>query len=113
MKKSWVGAVIIAGALAAGCGQAEEGKSVPEKKTDEKAVAATDQKTEQTTCPVMEGGKINKKLYVDANGKRIYVCCGGCIAEVKKDPAKYIEKLEKAGVVLEKAPEKEADKPKE
>jgi YHS domain-containing protein len=57
----------------------------------------------QTTCPVM-GGKINKKLYADVDGKRIYVCCGGCIAAIKKDPAEYIKKLEDQGVVLEDAP---------
>ncbi|HUT37359.1 MAG TPA: hypothetical protein VNE39_28005, partial [Planctomycetota bacterium] len=28
----------------------------------------------QTTCPVM-GGKIDRKLFVDYEGKRIYVCC--------------------------------------
>ena len=55
----------------------------------------------QTTCPVM-GGKINKKLYVDVNGNRIYICCAGCIAAIKKDPAKYISKLEKAGITIEK-----------
>jgi YHS domain-containing protein len=57
----------------------------------------------QTTCPVM-GGKINPKLYVDADGKRIYVCCRGCIAAIRKDPAKYISKLEGDGVVLEDVP---------
>ncbi len=50
----------------------------------------------QKTCPVM-GGKINKDLYVDAKGKRIYVCCKGCISKVKAEPEKYIEKLEKKG----------------
>ncbi len=54
----------------------------------------------QTTCPVM-GGKINKNLYVEHEGKRIYVCCKGCIDAVTKSPAKYIEKLEKEGVTLE------------
>jgi len=53
----------------------------------------------QTKCPVM-GGKINKDLYVDANGKRIYVCCKGCIGKVKENPEKYIKKLEKQGVTL-------------
>ena len=56
----------------------------------------------QTTCPIL-GGKIDKSLYVDYEGKRIYVCCPGCIAEVKKDPAKYIEKLEAEGITLDKA----------
>ena len=54
----------------------------------------------QTTCPVM-GGEISKSLYVDANGKRIYVCCQGCIEEVRKDPEKYITKLEADGVTLD------------
>lgn len=54
----------------------------------------------QTTCPVM-GGAINKNLYVDYKGKRIYVCCEGCIAEVKKDPEKYIKKLAEMGQGVE------------
>lgn len=58
----------------------------------------------QTTCPMMKGRKINKKLYVDAEGKRIYVCCKGCIGAVKKDPKKYIEELEAKGITLEDAP---------
>jgi len=62
----------------------------------------------QTECPVM-GGKINKSLYADVNGKRIYVCCKGCIAKVKAAPAKYIKQLEGKGVELDKAaPKKEA-----
>ena len=60
----------------------------------------------QTTCPVMEGNAINPKLYVDADGYRIYVCCGGCVREVKADPAKYIAKMKAEGVELEKAPVK-------
>ena len=57
----------------------------------------------QTLCPVM-GGKINKSLYVDAEGKRIYVCCAGCIGKIKADPKKYIKALEDDGITLEKDP---------
>jgi hypothetical protein len=57
----------------------------------------------QSTCPVM-GGKINKKQYADVKGKRIYVCCPGCIGKIKADPATYIKKLEKDGVVLDVTP---------
>ncbi len=53
----------------------------------------------QTTCPVM-GGAINKDLYVDHDGKRVYICCKGCEAPLKKDPATYIQKLEDAGVTV-------------
>ncbi|MEI8120647.1 MAG: hypothetical protein WCI20_01240 [bacterium] len=56
----------------------------------------------QTTCPVM-GGAVNTNLYVDADGKRIYVCCKGCLPEVQKDPAKYVTKLESEGITLDKA----------
>lgn len=55
----------------------------------------------QKTCPVM-GAPVDSSLYVDYKGKRIYVCCGGCIAQVKADPEKYLKKLaalgEKPGV---------------
>ncbi len=57
----------------------------------------------QATCPVM-GGAVDKALYVDAEGYRIYVCCRGCIAAVRADPAKYIEKMKAEGVEPEKAP---------
>ena len=61
-----------------------------------KAHADTDSLVLQTTCPVM-GGAINKELYVDHEGKRIYVCCGGCIDQIKQDPQKYIDKLKADG----------------
>ena len=65
----------------------------------------------QTVCPVM-GGKINKTSFVDYDGKRIYMCCAGCEGLLKKDPAKYIKKLEDAGVTLDKVPVKKAPKKK-
>ena len=63
----------------------------------------------QAVCPVM-GGEVNTNIFADANGKRVYFCCKGCPAEFKKDPAKYIDKLEKDGVTLDKTPA--ADQPK-
>jgi hypothetical protein len=36
-------------------------------------------------------------LYVDYNGKRIYVCCNACLGEVKKSPQKAIDKLTQLG----------------
>ena len=57
----------------------------------------------QTTCPIM-GGAINKSLFVDHDGKRIYVCCESCLGKIKQDPEKYISKLTGQGIVLEDAP---------
>ena len=50
---------------------------------------------DQKTCPVM-GGAINKAIYTDYQGKRVYFCCAGCVSEFQKDPAKYIAKLTSA-----------------
>jgi YHS domain-containing protein len=51
----------------------------------------------QTTCPVMAGQPIDKTLYVDYKGKRIYVCCGDCLEKLKKNPEKYLKKLHTMG----------------
>jgi len=57
----------------------------------------------QTKCPVL-GSTVNKKVFTDYNGKRIYFCCPPCISRFKKDPEKYMKQFEKEGVVLEDAP---------
>jgi len=70
---------------------------------------------EQTTCPIM-GGKIDKTVYADHDGKRVYFCCAGCIDPFKKEPAKHIKKLEGEGVELAKVPvakEKQKKQPKD
>ncbi len=51
------------------------------------------EETEQKMCPVL-GNPIDKSVYVDYQGKRIYFCCAGCIPEFKKNPDKYMEKLQ-------------------
>ena len=58
----------------------------------------------QTLCPVL-GGNVNKQVYADYQGKRVYFCCSGCDAEFKKDPEKYMKKIEAEGITLEKCPE--------
>lgn len=57
----------------------------------------------QTQCPV-QSDKIDKKIFVDYHGKRIYFCCRGCVAQFKKNPEKYLKKMEAEGVATEKAP---------
>ncbi len=49
-------------------------------------------------CPVT-GEKIDKKSDVtyEYKGKVYRFCCRACIAEFKKDPEKYIEKMKKSG----------------
>ena len=59
----------------------------------------------QTHCPVMERYEVDKSQFIDVKGWRIYVCCKGCINQIKANPDKYIKRLEDKGIVLEKAPE--------
>ena len=84
---------VVAGVLIAGATIAAEERPHHPKQAEEAKIVA------QAKCPVM-GGKINKDLYVDHDGKRVYVCCKGCIAAVKKEPQKYIKKLEADGVTV-------------
>ncbi len=58
----------------------------------------------QTTCPVL-GGNVNKEVYVDYKGQRVYFCCQGCDTEFKKDPEKYLQKMKEQGVTPEKSPQ--------
>jgi len=47
---------------------------------------------EQTTCPLM-GMAIDKSVFTEYKGKKVYFCCAGCIDGFKKDPEKYVAKL--------------------
>jgi YHS domain-containing protein len=57
----------------------------------------------QTACPVM-GGKVDRSVFTDYQGKRIYFCCSGCVDDFKKNPDKYMKQIEEQGIVLEQAP---------
>ena len=59
----------------------------------------------QTECPIL-GGAIDKRLYVDYKGYRIYFCCKGCPEQFMENPEKYMKILRESGVTLEKAPSK-------
>jgi len=57
----------------------------------------------QVNCPVM-GAKIDKNVYTDYQGKRIYFCCTGCVDDFKKNPDKYLKQMEEQGITPEPTP---------
>jgi YHS domain-containing protein len=57
-------------------------------KASEEVVAAA----EQTICPIM-GGKINKAVFVEYKGKKVYFCCDGCQDKFNEAPEQYVAKL--------------------
>ncbi len=96
MRAQWllVGSLALALFVVAGCKKKEH---AGHSETEHKMAKA------QTVCPVM-GDKIDRSLYADHMGKRVYFCCKMCPPKFEKDPMKYIKKLEAEGVTLEKAP---------
>ncbi len=77
--------VVSVGFILTGCGPSDEAKA-------------------QTTCPMMKGNPINKKIYVDHKGKRVYFCCSDCTKTFKADPDKYMKQMADAGVILKDVP---------
>ncbi len=47
---------------------------------------------EQTTCPIM-GGAIDKNIFTEYKGKKVYFCCPDCKAKFQADPEKYVANL--------------------
>lgn len=59
-------------------------------KTTETAVTAA---MEQTKCPILPNNPIDKNVFVEYKGKKVYFCCQDCVAEFNKNPEKYISQL--------------------
>jgi YHS domain-containing protein len=47
---------------------------------------------EQTTCPIMDA-PVNKNIFVEYKGKKVYFCCPGCEDKFEANPQQYIAKL--------------------
>jgi YHS domain-containing protein len=58
-----------------------------------KAATTAAASVEQTTCPVMDGNKISKNVFVEYKGKKVYFCCEDCKGKFLAEPEKYIAKL--------------------
>ena len=89
--------------FAESCASDDSSKKVEKTETGDKKSVKTEKViqevkvlAEQTTCPIM-GGAINKDLYVDKDGKRIYMCCAGCTYEITNNFEEMIKKLEENG----------------
>ncbi len=54
----------------------------------------------QAVCPVM-GGQIDKNVFMEYQGQRIYFCWPGCKEIFSKDAEKYMRELADKKVILE------------
>jgi YHS domain-containing protein len=98
MKKTFTTFIIVLALAFSGCGEKAKKDAAPAGKTGTPA-AAQDLKP-QTLCPVM-GNPIDRKIYVDFQGQRVYFCDNGCAAAFSKDPEKYMKKIAEDKVLLE------------
>jgi len=57
-----------------------------------KAAAMVEQSAEQTNCPIM-GLAVDKSVYTEYKGKKVYFCCAGCIDKFRENPERYVSKL--------------------
>jgi len=47
----------------------------------------------QRLCPVMPDEPVDRDLYVDHDGKRVYLCCSACVVAFNAEPEAFMEKL--------------------
>ncbi|MEW6442658.1 MAG: hypothetical protein AB1640_17105 [bacterium] len=57
----------------------------------------------QELCPIL-GAPVDRSVFADHDGKRVYFCCAGCIPAFKENPEKYIKEMQAKGITLESAP---------
>lgn len=92
--------MVVGTALLVGCGNGASDAGQGDQGSGETPIGAILAGAgDQTTCPMM-GTPIDKELYVDHDGKRIYVCCAKCLAPIEENPDKYVKELEAKGVTL-------------
>jgi len=72
--------------------QGHEGNDHAQMAMTDETAKETVTTAEQTLCPVM-GNPIDKNIFVEYQGKKVYFCCPACKPEFEKDPAKYVAKL--------------------
>lgn len=83
--------LITALTVLAGCKKKEEAPAPPP--VEPNKTVAVEAQAEQTMCPIMDGNKIDKNVFVEYKGKKVYFCCPVCKGQFDADPEKYISKL--------------------
>ncbi len=97
------GVLLVALVLLNSCEESEPGTTEPaatemsQEMAQQEAVAAETATqvvaaAEQTNCPIMDA-PIDKNIFVEYKGKKVYFCCKGCETKFMQDPEKYIAKL--------------------
>ncbi len=96
-KKLFIVTVSVATIFVIGCGSKETPQKEEAKPAiEQKAETGTQELQPQKVCPVM-GGAIDKSIYVDKDGQRIYMCCEHCRKELTEKFDENVKKLAELG----------------
>jgi YHS domain-containing protein len=76
-------------------------------KIEEQGILLEKSPQPQLVCPVTGRG-IDKNIYIDHEGRRVYLCCRQCVETFKSDPESFVTALLEQGVTLEEIPEDSA-----
>jgi YHS domain-containing protein len=87
-----IGLLLVGIVSLSGCKQEPEAAQTETAQTDVEQPVVVATETEQTTCPVM-GGAIDKDVFVEYEGKKVYFCCEPCKGKFDAAPATYVAKL--------------------
>ena len=94
--------LMIMGLLIISCAEQETSSKKAEEVATEEAGS---QAPKAQTTDAFSGKPINRNIYADYQGRRIYFCCANSKREFENDPERYIAKFRELGVTLENAPE--------
>ncbi len=62
------------------------------------------------TRDAFSGKLVNREIYADYEGKRVYFCCRDSKTNFLKDPSIYLDKFKELGVTLQDVPAPETNK---
>ena len=96
MKKLSIILAILTTLFLVSCSQGKTGPDNDHASHDHSA-----QMSAQTICPI-EGGKIDKSVYTDYKGHRVYYCCKGCDKDFMKDPERHLKAMASKGITTAK-----------
>jgi YHS domain-containing protein len=85
------------------CAKEEKSTKIAEK---DATVDTKSQALKPQTTDVLSGKPINKSIYTDYKGKRIYFCCEVSKSQFNMDPERHIKTFQDQGVALEDVPAK-------
>lgn len=95
--------ISVVGFAISGCKkQTEPAEKEPVAKQTEEEVIV------QKICPVMEG-PIDKNIFVEYKGKKVYFCCEACKEKFNEEPEKYLDKLPQFEDIQEEMEELESE----